>query len=174
MNFDINSTKAMTELYHEYRDEFLRHTAQYPLSHTEKIDIYQDAFIVVYEGLKYGHIKIEKTIKHYLYGVGRNMIIDKIASQIRERKLIAEMTKDKVKVDTGYYQLPSLSEPEERLHRAIEALSAKCKEILVLFYFRKYSIDAIMRAMNYNNENVTKSHKSRCLKNLKMILQKET
>ncbi len=173
MNVDMNSDQEISKLYLEYRDDFIRNTAKYQLSVEKKIDIYQDAFIVIYEGLKKGNIKIETSLKHYLYGVGRNMIIDEINNQIKERKLKDGLSKEKEAFDIDLSSGDVLSEKQELLLKGINSLSEKCREILILFYYRKYSIEAIMHTMNYQNENVTKSHKSRCLKQLKTILQKQ-
>lgn len=170
MNYNINSEQDIAKLYHEYRDEFLRNTAKYALTKEERIDIYQDAFVVIYEGIKFGKITVEKTLKHYLFGVGRNMIIDKIKQKIKERKLQDQLLDQKSNIDIGFFDISPSSDTQDKLNHAINSLSEKCKEILVLFYYRKYSIDAIMHTMNYSNENVTKSHKSRCLKNLKAKL----
>ncbi len=173
MNVDMNSDQEISKLYLEYRDDFIRNTAKYQLSVEKKIDIYQDAFIVIYEGLKKGNIKIETSLKHYLYGVGRNMIIDEINNQIKERKLKDGLSKEKEAFDIDLSSGDVLSEKQELLLKGINSLSEKCREILILFYYRKYSIEAIMHTMNYQNENVTKSHKSRCLKQLKTNLQKQ-
>lgn len=170
MKYGIHSTQEITRLYHEYRDEFLRNTAKYSLTEEERIDIYQDAFVVMYEGIKYGKITVEKTLKHYLFGVGRNMIIDKIHQKIKERELHSQLSEQKTPIDTSFYDLSPLNDKQDKIRKAINSLSEKCKEIVILFYYRKYSIDAIMHAMNYQNENVTKSHKSRCLKTLKTKL----
>lgn len=174
MNIDISSDQAITKLYIEYRDDFIRHTTKYQLTVEERIDIYQDAFIVIYEGIKKGTIKLEKSLQHYLYGVGRNMIIDEINKQIKERKSKETFSKKRIEFEIDLMSRDEdLSEKQELLLTGINNLSDKCREILILFYYRKYSIDAIMHNMNYQNENVTKSHKSRCLKQLKTFLQNQ-
>jgi RNA polymerase sigma-70 factor (ECF subfamily) len=57
------------------------------------------------------------------------------------------------------------------LAEAFAGLSESCREVLTLFYYNHFSIDAIMPQMGYANENVTKSHKSRCLRKLKEIFK---
>ena len=61
-------------------------------------------------------------------------------------------------------------EPNEmqiQLQKAFVTLGKKCKEVLSLFYYRGYTIDEICTRLNYDNKNVVKSQKSRCIKQLK-------
>ncbi|MDH3652189.1 MAG: sigma-70 family RNA polymerase sigma factor [Saprospiraceae bacterium] len=166
----MDNDREIEVLYREFKAEFLRNTSRYPLTEEQRIDIYQDAFVAMYEMLKYRENPVTKDFKNYLFGIGRNMIKDKIKSEIRERRLKEELVISTADKKFSPPELGDLNPLQEQIHAAIRELSESCRKILVLFYFRQYSIDAIMHSMNYRNENVTKSHKSRCLKRLKELM----
>jgi DNA-directed RNA polymerase specialized sigma24 family protein len=62
-------------------------------------------------------------------------------------------------------------EESEDLRNAMNQLSEGCRKVLVLFYYRRYTIEAIMHTLNYKNENTAKANKSRCLKKLREIMK---
>lgn len=169
MNVKMDNDKEIESLYKEFKKEFLRNTTRYGLDEEQRIDIYQDAFVTLYELLKYKHVKIETGLKNYLFGIGKNMILDKIKSTIRDRKLQEELLIDQKESEFSVLETDILNPAQERIQSALQQLSQSCRKIMILFYFRQYSIEAIMHTMGYLNENVTKSHKSRCLKQLKEI-----
>ncbi len=64
-----------------------------------------------------------------------------------------------------------LTPAQLKLKAGIKELGKKCQEIIRLFYFHRYSIAAIAEDLGYSNENVVRSHKSRCLKKLKTMIK---
>ena len=61
----------------------------------------------------------------------------------------------------------NLNKNQKLLEKAFSSLGKRCKEILTLFYYRGYSIEEIVEALQYENKNVVKSQKSRCVKQIK-------
>ena len=62
---------------------------------------------------------------------------------------------------------------QQKLLRNFNLLGEKCQEILNLFYYKSLTIDEIVQVQGYENKNVVKSQKSRCLKSLKERGNKE-
>ncbi len=61
----------------------------------------------------------------------------------------------------------SLSHEQKLLKKYFETLGEQCQKLLTMFYYRGLSIKEIIAEGGYNNANVVKSQKSRCLKTLK-------
>ena len=97
------------------------------------------------------------------------MILDRIKSTIKERKLKEELLIDQKEIELSSFEMDIFNPTQDRIQTALQQLSESCRKLMILFYYRQYSIEAIMHSMGYLNENVTKSHKSRCLKQLKEI-----
>ena len=56
------------------------------------------------------------------------------------------------------------------MQKALNQMGGKCKEILKLFYYQEMKLDEIVETMSYENKDVAKSQKSRCLKNLRKLI----
>ena len=50
-------------------------------------------------------------------------------------------------------------------------LGNQCKKIITLFYYEEKRLDEIVELLGYENKEVAKSQKSRCLKQLKNLIQ---
>ena len=68
---------------------------------------------------------------------------------------------------TEVFSNENLNKNQKLLEKAFSSLGKRCKEILTLFYYRGYSIEEIVEALQYENKNVVKSQKSRCVKQIK-------
>ncbi|SIT12690.1 RNA polymerase sigma factor, sigma-70 family [Zobellia uliginosa] len=172
------SEETLRKVYEDNRSKFLNFARRYKLTEEENIDIYQDAYIVFYENIMNGKLEnLTSSISTYLFSIGKYLIFDR-------------MRKNK-KTVSGSYDLTRVGEPDEQLstldlersdltreqkllQKHFKDLGAKCQELLTFFYYRGYTIQEIMKAGNYNSENVVKSAKSRCMKTLKERIQENT
>jgi DNA-directed RNA polymerase specialized sigma24 family protein len=61
--------------------------------------------------------------------------------------------------------------------KAMATLKTKCRRVLSLFYVERYSMKEVAKMMNFANDNVAKTIKSRCFNTLiaevKRIQEKE-
>ncbi|MEM1324401.1 MAG: sigma-70 family RNA polymerase sigma factor [Bacteroidota bacterium] len=168
---DVDSEAMLRQFYFRYRDEFLRAFSKYELDEAARLDVYQDAMIVLVEAMRKGKVTLQNNAKSYLFGIGRNLFVDRIKSELKKRELQADLKNQADISENVTLDHIELSHRQQTLQQAIRQLGKKCQEILTLFYYRKYAIEAIQKAMNYNSENVVKAHKSRCLKQLREIMK---
>ena len=64
----------------------------------------------------------------------------------------------------------ALNDKEIALKIAYEKLGEQCQKILSLFYFENKKLEEIQSILNYENKDVLKSQKSRCISHLKKSL----
>lgn len=162
--------KALDHVYLNYQEEFLIFSKKFNVSDEDARDAYQDSVIAFYENVKNGRLsELNSTIKTYLFSIGKYSIYNKIKKGNKTITLDkAHLTKlDLEAID----QHPEENGKMSDMRKAMEQLGDRCKEILDLFYYHSYTIEAIMYELGYKNENVVRSHKSRCLKNLKEIIK---
>ena len=167
-----NSTAANVELkavYDEYRSSFLEFGRQFKIEREDLLDIFQDAVIAFYEQKERGKLEnLTCTEKTYLFNIGKYKSIDFLKKA--GRTISFDKIEYEVKIEPQVYQTIELSEQQQELRDGVKLLGKSCQEILDLFYYRKYSISAIMQTLNFKSENVVKANKSRCIKSLKTIL----
>ena len=66
-----------------------------------------------------------------------------------------------------------LNTRQELMKEALEQLTNICKTILNLFYYQRFSMEAIKDNMGYNSEEVARTTKKKCMRKLEIIV-KET
>lgn len=157
-------------LYKSFREEFVRLTNHYPLPEEDRIDIYQDAIIAYYESVTEKKLEINKTPKAYIFGTGKLMIFNKLKQLKKTREKQANLLALKNEEQTIEFEEITINPLQQIIKEKLNELGDKCRQILTLYYIKNYNIEAIKHEMNLKNENVTKSQKSRCLKQLKTMV----
>lgn len=160
---------TLQEIYREYRTGFLLFATRYPLNEEAILDIYQDAVIALWENAQKGKLdNLESTLKTYLYAIGKYMIYAKLRHNNKETSLenIGDLMVD-------WDENPDVLDDDEieEIKNSFAKLGAKCQEILRLFYYQEWNLDEITKMMNYQNKDVAKSQKSRCIKSLRELLK---
>ena len=110
-----------------------------------------------------------------MFGIGKYMLYEKMRKQ---NKMVSEPKSKHEEYNYHSIATDFLGEEpnkkELQLQHAFATLGKKCKEILSLFYYRGYTIEEIYLYLNYENKNVVKSQKSRCIKQLKDKIKKNS
>ncbi|WP_109435786.1 RNA polymerase sigma factor [Aquimarina sp. AU119] len=165
-------SQTLKTIYQEYRDAFLHFAKRYDIATEDVVDVYQDAIIVLRENAIQGKIVGQNSsIKTYLFGIGKFMIYKKLRASKKMIKVEDQSFFENE--ETGQllsYETTETNKQQQLVQQALKKISAKCKKVLVLFYSQGYSIEEIMIAEQYENKNVVKSQKSRCLKSLKKLI----
>ena len=154
-------------IYEGYRDAFIAFAAKYDIDQDSILDIYQDSMLTLYENVMKGKVKdFSSSIKTYLFSIGKF----KLYEQLRAHKKV-------VLVDNFFDQeemievtTTELTEQQLLLKKHFQKLGERCRNILELFYLQDLKIKEIMTVANYENENTVKAQKSRCLKQLKKMI----
>lgn len=155
--------REIEKLYNRYRNGFILFLSRYGLPQEELTDIYQDSVVALIENARKGlmdHLEVE--LKTYLYAIGKFMVFKRLKKEkeINAEDLIFEW------YDTGREDTD-----ESRLGAALKRLGSRCYELLYLFYYEGKKLDEIQEIMSYDKKDVLKSQKSRCLKQLKEMLE---
>ena len=161
--------KTLENIYIDNRDSFINFARKFNLSDNDIVDVYQDAIIVLQENAIEGKLEnLKCSISTYLFGIGKYMLFEKARKNnktVFNFPLENEAYNYKKITDDFIDEEPN--EFQDLLQKGFASLGKKCKEVLTLFYYRGFTIDEIAKKLNYNNKNVVKSHKSRCIKQLK-------
>ncbi|MBQ4818833.1 sigma-70 family RNA polymerase sigma factor [Aquimarina sp. MMG016] len=164
--------RSLEKIYTEYRISFLQFAKKYNLDDDSLIDVYQDAFIALREHAIEGKLNhLKSSVKTYLFSIGKYMIYDRLRK--KNNTVSYEDHSDfKDMSDTPeIFEEPELTPEQQLLRKHFSALGKRCQEMLTLFYYRGLTIDEITETLGYENKNVVKSQKSRCLKSLKELIK---
>jgi len=130
-------------------------------------DIFQEALIVFYNKANQSDFKLTSSINTYLYSVCKFMW----QKQIRDKKEFVDTTMLSESVNEE--EIVSEIEFENKCKQAEQAISElgeKCKQLLMLFYFKSMKLKDIAKQMGYTSENIAKSQRYKCLEAAKKKL----
>ncbi|GAB4474283.1 MAG: hypothetical protein OHK0057_20760 [Thermoflexibacter sp.] len=133
----------------------------------EAKDIYQEAFIILYENLQNPDFQLNCKIKTYIYSVCRRLWLknlykkNKFLGKIEDFEDFILIEEDE-QVNTEI----QFSQMEE----ALTKLGEPCRSILEDYYIQKLSMNQIAEKMGYTNADNAKTQKYKCLNRLKKII----
>jgi RNA polymerase sigma factor (sigma-70 family) len=166
---------ALKTVYLDYKTEFLKFMSRYHADADALEDIFQDALIVLYENAQAGKLDaLKSSLKTYLFSTGKFMLF----KHFRDAK--KEVSTEETYIFNRYeqaviedvYEDNGTNEYQTKLVANFKKLGDKCREILELFYIQGMKLDEITQIQGYENKDVAKSQKSRCLKSLRQLIGK--
>jgi RNA polymerase sigma factor (sigma-70 family) len=160
---------ALRDVYMQQKKHFMAFFSKYNIAVDDILDIYQDSIVAFCENVRKGKLDdIKSTISTYIIAIGKYKVYAFLKKENKEISLdLHTEISDSLRVE-------EINEDDERitiLQRAFKELGEKCREILTMFYYESKKLDEIQERMQYENKDVLKSQKSRCLKRLKELAQ---
>ncbi|TMM58754.1 RNA polymerase sigma factor [Maribacter algarum] len=167
---------ALKSVYLNYKTEFFKFMSRYNAKNDVLEDIFQDALIVLYENAQSGKLDaLKSTVKTYLFGIGKFMLFKHFRDSKREVPTEETYLFDQYEqaVIEDVYEDEGPNDYQKQMAASFKKLGDKCREILELFYLQGMKLGEITVRQGYDNKDVAKSQKSRCLKSLKQLIGKK-
>lgn len=178
-SFRNDDQRAIEQLYGALRPKFVNWLkGTYRIGREEDAgEIYQRSFTVLYMNAKKGKLdSIEATIETYLYGIAKFVVLE----WQREEQSFSEKSTDDLDSEKEIADFQRIFEDAKvddslvrKMQSGLSELGATCQQILKLFYWKNYSMEAIAREAGYKNESVAKKKKYNCLQKLKSVMRNE-
>lgn len=161
---------VIAEIYRQLRPEFLSWAAmRFKVDQEQIIDVFQESVIVFYRNVAKGKLtELNISVKTYLFAIGKNLLLKALRDekqQVNIDELPANILED-WNLDKAYEQ----SHQKELLSNALDNLGDPCKQIILMFYYRDFSMEAIQEQLGYKSEAVARTQKKRCMQYLRDIL----
>lgn len=161
----------MFNIYEEYRNDFVSWAIRHhQISAEEAKDVFQESVIALYKNVKADKMEsTEVSIKTYLFGIGKNIILNAVKRRGIEEKVFESFN---VKTENGiheHYEHEHLVSLVKRLYRS---MGSPCKEILEMFYEKGFDMESIATRIGYKNSDVAKKKKYECLSLLESRISK--
>ena len=129
-------------------------------------DVFQEALIVLYKKLKTTDFQLTSKLSTYLYSVSRFLWKDQLIKSNRMKS--ADFKLDLLEDELN--ELEQLKENELKLKQVeqiLTTISAKCQEILQMFYYKSFSMKEIAKKMGYTSERIARTQKYKCMEKAK-------
>jgi RNA polymerase sigma factor (sigma-70 family) len=165
-----NTDEGVRHLYHSYYGMTAAYIKQNSGTNEDAEDIFQEVILVFIEVLKMDKFRGESSVSSFLYALTRNIWLNELKkrgkSKLREE--VFEKGKDKMEMDVSH--LIVNRELKSQLMQLVDKLGETCKKILIAFYFENKSMLEILQRLDYENEQVVRNKKYKCLKQLEQMM----
>ena len=163
--------KTLEEVYLQFKGGFLSYARQYPIETDVVLDIYHDSIIALYENFARRKMNsMKSSLKTYLFAIGKYKILDYLKSTTLQPHIpLEEESVEEVQL----FEIETSDDRLAQLNEALDQLGPICQQMLKLFYYNELNLEEIQHHMAYESKDTVKSQKSRCLKQLKKIIQSD-
>ena len=129
-------------------------------------DIFQETVISFIEVIQKGKFRQESSIRTFLISISKHLWYNEIRRRQRagNRENLYESGKDTEESNVG--DLIQDRELKKQLSQLLINLGTSCRKILELFYYENLSMKEIVLQMHYENEQVVRNKKYKCLQQL--------
>lgn len=174
--FKAGKTSAVNVLYEEFRPFFVKLMQQkHRCNEEEAVDIFQDTIIVLYKNAQAGKLDdLQSQLKTYFFRVGVNIFLKRLEKQKRNNNAQEISLQRREGENIGIEQQLQLKDRKKLIAQLLKRMENPCQTILYLFYYRRYSIEAIQKSMNYSSSSVVRTQKKRCVRAFERQLKKVT
>lgn len=162
--------KLIAYLYRTHFTALSIYIQQNQGSRQDAEDIFQEVIVAFIELVQKDKFRGESSIKTFLFAINRNMWMNELKRRsraaVREQKF--ETARELVAEDSSH-TITAL-EARRQIMDVMDKLGDVCKKILLAFYYENQSMKEIVQTMSYDNEQVLRNKKHKCLKTLEQIL----
>jgi RNA polymerase sigma factor (sigma-70 family) len=129
-------------------------------------DIFQETVVSFIDCVQKKKFRQESGIRTFLISISKNLWYNEIRKRERagRREIIFEMDRDQV--ETAVSETIQYREMKKELNQLLQDLGEPCRKILELFYYENLSMKEIVDHLHYENEQVVRNKKYKCLQQL--------
>ncbi len=171
---NLRSGKRMDEtikaIYRDHFESLCWYVMNNSGSRQDAEDVFQEVVMAFIELVQKDKFRGESTVKTFLYSLNRytwlNELKRKGRALAREEKY--EKGQERTEFDTSHFIADR--ESKAQVVNLVGQLGETCKKILLLFYYENLSIGEILDTLDYENEQVVRNKKYKCLKQLEQMI----
>lgn len=134
-------------------------------------DITQETIVAFIEIVQQDKYRGEASVKSFLYTITRNLWFSEIRKRTSadNRNRVFEKGKDTIDEEAVNHLIRN--EYKKSIQDLFKTLGEKCKELLLLVYYEDLSMkDILLRVTGYENEQVLRNKKYKCMKQLEEMI----
>ena len=161
-----NSNRIIGDCYRSMRPRFVNWFCKnHNLSKRETIELYQHAFTILYINIKEDRItSLNNTIETYLFGIGKNLVKEIMRAKNKTEVISVQddhlIEYDQEVKDDLIYKMTVVRE-------MLQKIGDPCRSILLMYYFKNFSMESIANNLGYKHSGVAKKKKCECLQKIR-------
>jgi RNA polymerase sigma factor (sigma-70 family) len=132
-------------------------------------DIFQETVLTLVDKVKSNQFRGDSSIKTFMTAVARNLWLHELRTRgRRNQREVNYVSLNTTEVDT--VERPFSKGNTDTMKTIFESVGAVCTQILIGYYYDNLSMRQLLEKFNYENEQVLRNRKSKCMKKLKALL----
>lgn len=167
---EVNIEQPVHQLYQSYFETIIDQICANGGNREDGSDIFQDAVLILIEKVKSGQFKGNSSIKTFLSAIARNLWLFELRTRNR-RKNRETLYTNLEDTTTGTEEVFFSNKQHLDLEKIFNEVGENCKKILTGFYYEEKSMKELLADVAYENEQVLRNKKSKCMKKLKELIQ---
>ncbi|MFI5155894.1 MAG: RNA polymerase sigma factor [Chitinophagales bacterium] len=134
-------------------------------------DIFQETVMAFIEIVNKGKFRGEAAIKTFLISIARNIWYNALTKKTRTaaREKLYDLGTEKETQDISHEI--AAREVKQELSGLMDQLGESCKKILIMFYYDNLSTKEMLEKLPYENEQVVRNKKYKCLQQLSELIK---
>jgi RNA polymerase sigma factor (sigma-70 family) len=134
-------------------------------------DIFQETVVTFIDLVKKNKFRGEAAIKTFLVAVARNLWLNELKKRQHsgKREKVFETSRELTEMDVSQYIADR--EMKQQFVEVLDKLGASCKKLLTLYYYENLSMKDILHHLPYENEQVVRNKKYKCLQSLTELIK---
>jgi RNA polymerase sigma factor (sigma-70 family) len=168
---DHQTSATIRFLYRENFGMLSRYILNNSGNEQDAEDIFQEVMVAFIHLLKAGKFRGESSIRTFLFSLNKNIWLNELKrrgrASLREEKYEKNMNREEQSAGIAM----ELRQTKQELLKTLDSLGENCKKILLLFYYENRSMKEIVNELPYENEQVVRNKKGKCLKKLEELVK---
>jgi len=159
----------LEKLYQECYDPVCNYLIQLGASADDAADVFQEAMLILVQKLREGKFNGESSIQTFLTGIARFCFMQQRRSQIRRAvrnesftQTYQEVVQDNIAIED--------KEKAVWMKQLLAQTGEVCQKLLFGFYYEEKSFKELLPEFSFQNEQVLRNQKSKCMKKLKAVM----
>jgi RNA polymerase sigma factor (sigma-70 family) len=129
-------------------------------------DIFQETIVAFIDCVQKEKFRQESGIRTFLISISRNLWYNEIRRRKRADSREKLYESDREQEDAGINDIIQERETKRQMNQLLQSLGESCRKILELFYYENLSMKEIVLHLHYENEQVVRNKKYKCLQQL--------
>lgn len=157
---------AILYIYQQYSETISSYIIANSGSQQDAEDVFQETVVTFIELVKKDKYRGEAGIRTFLVSIARNIWLNELKKKERSgiREQVFEKSREQDEMDVS--QFIADREVKQQFRAVLEKLGEPCKKILTLFYYENLSMKELLKHLDYENEQVVRNKKYKCLQHL--------
>jgi RNA polymerase sigma factor (sigma-70 family) len=158
----------LQRLYNRMRPLLLDFARKNMGTHDEALDLVQDTVVILYDQIRSGKYSHTGKLSAYAYSIARHLWLNRLKRKKIETKILE--TESSPDVQESPLETILQQENANSIRSVFQLIGQDCRQLLTYIIYDEMSMKEVCGKMQYENEQVVRNKKYKCLKQLKEVL----